>query len=513
MPGTVPTSQSLPSRSANYLLFSDVHLGADLVQHARPWTVSRLREVLRLDRDLAAMLSHYRTHRDPHRPWTLIIAGDLIDFVGMSIAPAQDKPLETPLTVEEHTHGLGSAQDHAWHKMCAVAERHDLVFRELARFVADGHALVLVRGNHDVDFYWQTARDAFVKALVERAPIELTPLAAREMVESRVEFRHWFYYVEGLLYVEHGHQYDETCSHHHVLLPLSPRDPRRIAYSFSDILMRYVVRPTRGLSSAGHDDKDMAHYVRLAFSMGVGGGFRLAYRFGRAVAAMMRAWRDHVSERAQELRAENEERLRQVADRFRMSIDKLRELAALSAKPVTGRFFAILRSVFLDLLAAITICSLLVIVLLSFQLMPAAYVAPLAVLFGLGIYIWMKSVRVVDPCAALRRRAGRIAELLPTRFVVMGHTHVPLTEPIGEGVTYVNLGGWAVDDLDEEVDPAPCTHLVIRDVDGHVEAELRRWSTEQGPALIRAIPSLAPNAGDPLSALAVDERNAAIAGS
>src|SRR5690349_15069134 len=140
MPGTVSPPQSVASRSANYLLFSDVHLGADLVQYARPWTVSRLREVLRLDRDLAAMLSHYRTHRDPQRPWTLIIAGDLIDFVGMSIAPAQDTPLETPMTVEEHTHGLGSAQDHAWQKMAAVAERHDLVFRELARFVADGHS-------------------------------------------------------------------------------------------------------------------------------------------------------------------------------------------------------------------------------------------------------------------------------------------------------------------------------------------------------------------------------------
>jgi UDP-2,3-diacylglucosamine pyrophosphatase LpxH len=388
-----------------------------------------------------------------------------------------------------------------------------MVFRELARFVADGHSLVLVRGNHDVDFYWQTARDAFVKALVERAPASLDDASARETFEARVEFRHWFYYVEGLLYVEHGHQYDETCSHHHVLLPLSPRDPRRIAYSFSDILMRYVVRPTRGLSSSGHDDKDMAHYLRLAFSMGLGGGFRLAYRFGRAVVAMMRAWRDHVSERAQELRAENEVRLRQVADLLRVNTDKLRALAALSAKPVTGRFFAILRSVFLDLLAAITISAVLVATLLSFGLMSPTYVAPLAVLLGLGIYVWMKSVRVADPCVALRRRAGRIAELMPTRFVVMGHTHVPLTESIGEGVTYVNLGGWAVDDLDADVDPAPCTHLVIRDVDGRLEAELRRWSSDEGPALLRAIPSLAPTVNPAVAPLAVDERPAMIAGS
>src|SRR5690349_22680790 len=51
----------------NYLLFSDVHLGADLVQHARPWTISRLRQVLRVDRELSAMLDHYREHSEPSR--------------------------------------------------------------------------------------------------------------------------------------------------------------------------------------------------------------------------------------------------------------------------------------------------------------------------------------------------------------------------------------------------------------------------------------------------------------
>src|SRR5690349_25108253 len=64
----------------NYLLFSDVHLGADLVQHARPWTIGRLRRVLQIDRDLSTMLDHYREQAEPGRPWTLIIAGDLVDF-------------------------------------------------------------------------------------------------------------------------------------------------------------------------------------------------------------------------------------------------------------------------------------------------------------------------------------------------------------------------------------------------------------------------------------------------
>jgi UDP-2,3-diacylglucosamine pyrophosphatase LpxH len=479
-------SQTLTPHQTNYLLFSDVHLGADLVQHARPWTVSRLREVLRVDRELSAMLDHYRERSEAGRPWTLIIAGDLVDFMGMSIAPREGTQLETPLNDEELLHGLGSTRDHAEHKMRAVAERHDLVFKKLAQFVGEGHSLVLIRGNHDVDFYWETARTAFVRALLERAGDADASDEARAAFAARVDFRHWFYYVEGLLYVEHGHQYDETCAYPNLLAPLSPADPRRITYSFSDILMRYIVRPTRGMGTSGHDGKNMVHYVRMAFAMGLGGALRLGHRFFRAVAAMVHTWREHLSEGGRALRAQHDQQMSELGERVRVSADKLRALAALSATPVTRGFFAILRSVFLDLAAAITGSALLIAVLLATGLVPAAYLAPLTALLGAGIFVWMKSSRVIDQCAALRDGARRVAELLPTRFVVMGHTHAPVMESIANGVTYVNLGGWAVDDLDAEhaVPPAPCTHLVIREKDGVPHAELRRWCSERGPSLL-----------------------------
>ena len=74
---------------------------------------------------------------------------------------------------------------------------------------------------------------------------------------------------------------------------------------------------------------------------------------------------------------------------------------------MTERFFLILRSVFLDLTAAICSSALLVTVLLLGDLLPAAYVAPLAVALGVGIYVWMKTSRVVDPEGPLRKGAAR----------------------------------------------------------------------------------------------------------
>ena len=496
-----------PESQPNYLFFSDVHLGADLVQHARPWTVGRLRRVLQLDRELSSMLDHYREQAEPGRPWKLVIAGDLVDFVGMSIAPAIDHELETPLTAEERSHGLGSARDHAIYKMRACASRHDLVFRKLADFIAAGHSLVLVRGNHDVDFYWETARSAFVQALVERATESLSELEARRAFEARVEFRQWFYYVENLLYVEHGHQYDETCAHSHWLAPMSPRDPRRIAYSFSDILMRYIVRPTPGLSTEGHDDKNLLDYLKLAFGFGIGGALRLGYRYGHAVTAMFGEWRDHLGERAREVRAEHERHMHEIGERFRVSAEKLRELYALGAKPVNTRPFRILSTLFVDLAAAAALSTVVLLGLLISGLVPLSVLGPIAAVVLAGLVFWHKSARVFDPPSALKRGAAHIARLFPARFVIMGHTHAPTMEKIDNGATYVNLGGWAVDDLDAaeptsetEADAAPheapCTHLVIRHVDGLPCAELRRWNSRTGIKLLHTTDESATSNGD-----------------
>jgi hypothetical protein len=284
------------------------------------------------------------------------------------------------------------------------------VFRKLAQFVVEGHSLVLIRGNHDVDFYWEAARTAFVKALSERAE-GLGDEAAHASFAQRIDFRHWFYYVEDLLYVEHGHQYDETCAYPNLLSPVSPYDHRRIGYSFSDILMRYVVRPTRGMGNSGHDGKTMAHYILMAYSMGLRGALELGGRYWRAAMAMLRGCREHLSEHAhaQVARLEHERHLHELGERLRLSLDKLRALSALSAKPVTLGARAILRSLFLDLAAAMTGSTLLIAMLLLTGAIPVAYVAPLAVALGSGIYVWMKSSRVIADAGAASCRAPSAA--------------------------------------------------------------------------------------------------------
>jgi UDP-2,3-diacylglucosamine pyrophosphatase LpxH len=475
----------------NYILFSDVHLGADLVQHVRPWTVSRLKQVARIDRDLASMLDWYRTHRDPGRPWCLVIAGDLVDFIGMSLAPVPggDRPGE--LTEDERKHGLGSTREHAATKMRAVAARHDLVFDRFARFVAEGHHLVLVRGNHDLDFYWKAARDAFVQAVLDRVPGSEGDPALRAQVAERIEFHPWFYYVEGLLYVEHGHQFDAVCNYPHLLAPICPADPDRLHWSLSDWLLRVVARPTPGLGSEGHDQQTAWGYLRFAWSLGLVGMMRLAYRYARALTVSLRQGRNALTSRARAIREEHDRRMSELAERGRVRLEHLREVASMWPRPVASRLLGVARNAFLDRLGmaalAVGAVSLLVMSGAAF-----AYWAPAAAVIMMGYLaysFWSRRRRhsEVNPTPTMIRAARRIAELLPTRFVVMGHTHEPVMQRVRSDVTYVNLGNWGVDDLDGDSEDAPRTHLVLRWVDGRHRAEFFRWDRDRGPRPVRPV--------------------------
>jgi UDP-2,3-diacylglucosamine pyrophosphatase LpxH len=460
--------------SHNVLALSDVHLGSDLVFHAIPDAPRRPRWSAARDRDLAALFDWYRAHRVGDRPWRLVIGGDFIDFSGMSVmADAQE--LVTAPTEEEIAHGLGGAEDHSLAKLRLVMAHHASVMQSLADFVAAGNRLVIVRGNHDVDWHWEGVQAEFKTKLATLAAVP----------EGAIEFAPWFYYEEGLLYLEHGHQYDSYCSHEHVLYPLAPGDPRRITQSLSDVLVRYIVRPTRGLTEGGHEKRGVADYFRFGLSLGIGGALSLFRRFVDANRALFSLWRAHVGRTAKRSRREQERRMRRLSVAYRISLKRLRALMRLQRKPATASLGAIATSLMLDRLALLTLGGLALLILIAFSrhwpvLVPT--IAALATGTLVGRRIWLVR-RTPEPSAELRERSALVAHLFPAAFIVMGHTHLPEVKATAEHSTYVNLGAWAEE---ESPDGSPCalpatrTHLVLTTVGDTPSAELRIWDGD-GP--------------------------------
>ena len=485
----------------NLLVLSDVHLGNDLVHAVQPDAPRRESTADGRDRALAGLFDWYRERRQGGRPWKLVIAGDFVDFVGMSVSPPESG-ISTPLDPSDRELGLGGAEDHTIYKLRCVARRHAHVFAALARFVAAGNTLVVVRGNHDVDFHWPAVQSEFIAQLAAFAPV----------TDERVHFSPWFYYEEGRVYVEHGHQYDRYCSHENVLHPVSPQDERRSQRSLSDILLRQVVRPTRGLLETGHERATAVDYIAFGARLGVGGLVGLATRFALAVATLFSVWRGHQTPSALRVREKHEGRMGELATRLGLGLDRLRALSSLHVPPVTTSFTRLARTVMLDRIlfgAAGALALGLAIFLAPAALHAGVAVSAVASVLFVVNFVVFRGRRDIEPSNELRDRAARVATLFPAAFVVMGHTHLPeVHERSGSQSVYVNLGAWAGH---EEEDSRPAgaeapsaasrTHFVLLSAadggDGSEVAELRVWDASSGPRKFVSVSDEQPPRLDP----------------
>ncbi len=465
------------------VVLSDVHLGSDL---GVPGAVAPARSV-QIDDDLCRLIDHYRSTEPNGERWRLVVAGDFIDFVGMTL-PTDAPGTETAPNEEELLHGLGNAEDHAVAKMHAVAVRHREIFAALGRFVAEGHAITFIRGNHDVELHWSLVRAELARTIVEHARAWSEDPAAHDgralpfdaaAIAARIEDAPWFLNVEGVAYIEHGHQYDPFCSVDHVLSPRRALDPRRIARGFTDVLLRFVVRRTPGVPEYGHETMGVIDYVRMAARLGPSGMWLLFVRFVRAIRELFHLRTEYASDAARRLAAEHDLMLAKFAAARRMGAEKLRALCALQVAPITRTAAGILASLLLDQIAVGTLGLLLLTVfgVLSYFYPSFLWGDGVVLAAWLGAFFWLRRLRKIDPDIELGLRAGALARLFSAPFVVMGHTHVPRRQLVAGGATYVNLGSWS-----ESVGQiATRTHLVIQGAPGAVRAELRSWSSVLGP--------------------------------
>ncbi len=486
----VPSTKA-PSESL--LVFSDVHLGSDIHDGA----ANKARRSIEVDRDLVRLLAHYRAQKPPADRWRIVIAGDFIDFIGISIAPTGPDALQTELNEEERLHGVGSAVDHARLKLARVAERHADVFEGLASFIADGHTLSLVHGNHDIEFHWDAVKDDFRVMLsrhAARMSVDFDFDAAA--FESRIEFNPWFFYRDGVAYIEHGHQYDPFCATEHIMSPISPSDPRRVARGFCDTLIRFVVRPTRGMKEHGHEHVGLAFYLAFGAQLGISGMARLGLNFARAVREMFRLRRGHLSDAAKALRADHEDRVAKLASLTRLGLERLRALLKLQVPPITSSIGGIMKSVLLDRLAVafVSMIALLGILIFGGFQGRAAWAASGVLASWTLLHVYFSRQRNVDASENMVDRAAHLAKLFPAAFVVMGHTHIPVSVPAGDA-TYINVGSWA-EEVNENASPvaaagappavidpayrAARTHLVIHVRNDRAEAHFCTWE-DSGP--------------------------------
>src|SRR5690554_3422713 len=82
-------TKNVTAQDRDLILFSDVHLGADLKRSevAKAGSFEALTRRDGVDLEIGSMLEHYRKLAWG-RTWRLVLAGDVVDFIGMNVLPA-----------------------------------------------------------------------------------------------------------------------------------------------------------------------------------------------------------------------------------------------------------------------------------------------------------------------------------------------------------------------------------------------------------------------------------------
>ncbi len=446
--------------NANILVVSDLHFGEELLPGA---TAERRRAV-----DLGAeafrdFLRHHAVRRIDGRPWRLVIAGDLFDFMSVVVPPTRDLPARS---ADERRFGLSRGIRAGVTRIARICENHKPLLTEMARFAAAGHSIDIVVGNHDIELL-----DPGTVAELDR---HLRAAGADDRAASRIRVVPWFVYVPGVAWIEHGHVYDEGCSFEFNLAPCDPKDGK-LVYNADYAATRYLAASVPEIDPHGIEEWSFWGYLRFAWDQGARSFGRLLVAYTRFSWSLIAARALHQSLRRRDRRRRaHRERLSQVAADGGLPVDTARAIDRLARTPLTVSWRRLGRMLQLDRFANLILTVLAILVMLIALPLPFALLGSAgALLIAHGVQRWLGK-HLVTSQLPMRAVPQRLRKLIDAPAVVFGHTHDPRWQPLRGGGVYVNCGTWL---------PATrpglrrsFTHVLIQPRTGVLPlVELRQW--------------------------------------
>jgi UDP-2,3-diacylglucosamine pyrophosphatase LpxH len=161
----------------------------------------------------------------------LVINGDFIDFLRIIYVPREDvqfadwkrileeigihksiDELKSSIVKKELTYGLRTNGYKSVPKLDVAVNGHTEFFEALAEWLCRGHRLIIVKGNHDLEWYWLPVRNYLRLALARKLAGQLDTTDIKSVLENKV-LPHVTFIDDSMLidadfYIEHGHRFD-----------------------------------------------------------------------------------------------------------------------------------------------------------------------------------------------------------------------------------------------------------------------------------------------------------------
>ena len=420
----------------NTFVLSDIHQSdAQPVDPKRPlWKRFKGRDLF-VDDSFERFLNHLRELADGEIE--LILNGDIFDFDSVTRIPEAPN---FPVHWLERRRGLHSEGPKSLFKMSVIIEDHPVFFAALKRFLSDGHRVVIVIGNHDIELQWP-----MVQAMI-RDHLDLP-----EADQDRLLFCEWFYVSNDDTLVEHGNQYDRYCVSAN---PISPTvnylGTDRIRLPFGNLAGKYMLNGM-GLFNPHVESsfiKSLREYVVFFGRYMLRVQPLLAWSwFWTAMVTLTVSIREGFLPALRDPFT-LEERVEGIAERANATPRLVRGLLALRVHPAVFNPFHIARELWLDRALVFGLVMFGTFQLFSF----------LNVFVDLSIWYWVLFFILMLPVfifyarginsdvknyeRGLRRRLPNAAKLASVGRIILGHTHDERHTEIG-GVEVINTGTWS----------------------------------------------------------------------
>lgn len=435
--GSTPTPASVgPTAGLHTVIVSDMHLSdAEAPDKRRPhWKAYKWRQFF-FDEDFRRLLEHIDAQASG--PIELVLAGDIFDFDNITALPPKPPGLLHWLA---RLRGLGTEEWMSRFKIGRIIADHEPWFRALARFIAQGHKVVFVIGNHDLEVFWTSVQQHIREAL-----------RLDEAAQERLVFCNWFYVSDGDTYVSHGHMYDDFCTIRDPIDPLiSVAGTPKVRLPFGDHAERYMLNGMGYFNPHATSNFIMSlkGYVRfyLKYMLRTQPFLFWTWFWGAAVTLFM-TLRDFILPPMRDPLAVDE-KVASIAERAQVTPPEVRKLNALHVPSACTNPIKIVRELWLDrglLFLGMLWAAFQLVTTINFiyPINPWWVLLAVALLFPLFLSYSFK----VQPATFTEplldeERAGLIARITGVERAVMGHTHKPEHCRIGP-LDYWNSGFWS----------------------------------------------------------------------
>lgn len=440
--------QNLPlgedNASSYTVVLSDLHLcEAEIPDPKRPfWKKYKTKEFF-FDENFKHFLESMHTQADGQKI-ELILNGDVFDFDSVTSIP--DNP-SFRVTWLEKKRGLNPEEDKAEYKIHKILEDHPVWVNSLANFIRQGHKVIIIIGNHDLELHFKRVQNAILESL-ELSDEELT----------QIRFCEFFYISEGDTLVEHGNQYDPFCLAYTPVRPFIIRDERvQVRIPFGNLATRYLINGMGYFNPYSESNYIMTatEYVRFFFKYMVRTQPLIMWTwFWSSIAVLWVSLLNRLAFSVNDpLTYETE--IESIAEKANATPRMVREMLQLAVAPATSSPMLVIKELWLDraFLFLVSFLFLLQIFFIVDRIFSFSFYWILLVylLFLPFFVFYSKTItsdvqKVKEPKEKILTLSGLITGV---NRVIYGHTHRALHEIIGP-VEHLNSGTWSPNFKDVE---------------------------------------------------------------